>query len=361
VKTITYPRFPSLVIAEAEGDARSLNQEVWKHEKDARSQGMPLVIEIYARSVLASRRLSEWWQSGDQLMQDTLSGVYLLRVDLQRFGPEAILKLTPYAVVGAPLFVGWNQIGQVCSRTQFNELTREAFALPLSAFVEDVLARREHSLNPMPNLGNAERTREALALKRASLALLGAARTPLTSNEASTLAVVAVKNLAGDTPGRGEELGEALLADTSSQPEDTRVRIGEGDPSQGPQQLDALLAGARANFGMLEDRVGTKLRMTLDDLRHIDDYIATMSELDSDIFARELGAVLGVYLGDTIRQRVQADWMLTGTSLSSSNLELRGTVLGEQKRVQPMEWVIEILSDTTRSLYGQALGWCRVY
>src|SRR5690606_1346224 len=153
------------------GPKDRLNAEVWRHAALADERGLALVIEVYARSVLASRRLTEWWKTGNELMQDTLSGIYLLRVDLQTFGPEAVLKLTPYAVVGAPLFVGWNPVGQVCSRSQFEELTPEAMALPLSAFVEDVLEGRPHSLNPDPSLGSAERTREAAALRRVGQAL----------------------------------------------------------------------------------------------------------------------------------------------------------------------------------------------
>ncbi len=168
---VVYPELEALVVVEATGPKDRLNAEVWRHAGLASRRGLALVVEVYARSVLASRRLTEWWKSGNTLMQDTLSGVYLLRVDLQTFGPEAVLKLTPYAVVGAPLFVGWNPIGQVCSRSQFEELTPEAMALPLSAFVEDVLAGRPHSLNPTPSLGSAERTREAAALRRVGQAL----------------------------------------------------------------------------------------------------------------------------------------------------------------------------------------------
>lgn len=358
MKTISYPRFPGLVIAEAEGDARSLNQEVWKHEKEARRRAMPLVIEVYARSVLASRRLTEWWQSGDQLMQDTLSGVYLLRVDLQKFGPESILKLTPYAVAGVPLFVGWNQVGQVCSRTQFQELTREAFALPLSAFIEDVLVGRQHTLNPAPSLGNAERTREALALKRASVALL-------TTKRATESAVHEVMVNESERVQPSEDAASAHqepLETASVLPLAREVtRTEEAKRNLEQFDIDLLLERARFKFGALEDRVGKKLELTLEDLRTIDDYLAQLSEGERETFARDLGAVLAVYVGDTIRERIKADWVLSTPGRVSSALELRGNVLGEDKCIQPMEWVIEILSDSTRSLYGQALGWCRIY
>ncbi len=359
VKTTRYPELPDLVIADAAGDARTLNQEVWKHEKEARKRSMPLVLEVHARSVLASRRLTEWWESGDQLMQDTLSGVYLLRIDLQKFGPEAVLRLTPYAVAGAPLFVGWNEVGQVCSRTQFHELTREAFSLPLSAFVEDVLSGRQHTLNPAPSLGNAERTREALALKRASTALL-TSRRPARLGESDP---TPEQPRFVDTPvsDEREEQHEQPAQSTSSTASSTAPVGNDNKPALEQSDLDVLLARARARFGVLEDRVGARLKLTLDDLRTIDGFLTQLQEEERDVFARELGAVLAVYVGDTIRERVTADWVLSGSKVVSSALELQGDVLGERKSVQPLEWVVEILSDVDRSLYGQALSWCRIF
>lgn len=355
MKTLTYPRFPRLVVTDAEGDARSLNQEVWRHEKEARSRALPLVIEIYAPSVLASRRLTEWWQSGDQLMQDTLNGVYLLRVNLNAFGPEAVLRLTPYAVAGAPLFVGWNDVGQVCSRTQFHELTREAFAPPLSAFIEDVLLGRPHTLNPVPSLGNAERTREAQAIRTASAALYVNRKSTGAVAPGPAPQVVSVP----EVPSVAGSLDEAS-GDDASEAYARPPQSDETHPAVGVIELDVLLTNARNRFGALEDRVCASLKFTLDDLRAVDEHLAPLGLIEREAFAREFGAVLAVYLGDTIRQRVQADWVLADTEVSAKALELRASVVGEEKRVAPIEWVVEILSDSTRSLYGQALSWCRI-
>lgn len=387
-----YPKLDGLVVVDATGAKDRLNAEVWRHAALADERGLALVIEVYARSVLASRRLTEWWKSGNELMQDTLNGVYLLRVNLQMFGPEAVLRLTPYAVVGAPLFVGWNPVGQVCSRSQFEELTPEAMALPLSAFVEDVLAGKPHSLNPDPSLGSAERTREAAALRR-----VGQALTKIAERRASeTSARRAARQLAADGKDTSSRraLGEARPHqtpvddvharapasdnaasdpasentagdDTSDAPADAKVpdpeitELADFDTLVSP--LDQLLAGARSKFGALEDRVGASLRLQVDDLRAIDQFQQALDDTERLAFAREFGAVLAVYVGDTIIRRVRADWVWEGNSPSgAAKLMLVGQVLGKERRTHPLEWVIETLGDDARSLYGQALDWCRI-
>ncbi len=377
---VVYPELEALVVVDATGPKDRLNAEVWRHAGLASRRGLALVVEVYARSVLASRRLTEWWKSGNTLMQDTLSGVYLLRVDLQTFGPEAVLKLTPYAVVGAPLFVGWNPIGQVCSRSQFEELTPEAMALPLSAFVEDVLAGRPHSLNPTPSLGSAERTREAAALRRVGQALAKAAprrvegetasaTTVATTEEASETAVDAVNvEPAASATAIDEVAAQAPTVTPGDGPvvvaTDPEVAAPEPSPpalEDVVSPLDRLLANARSRFGALEDRVGVPLRLQVDDLRAIDRWQESLADERRLAFAREFGAVLAIYVGDTIIRRVRADWVWEGENTSeSSKLALVGEVLGQPLRTQPLEWVVETLSDEARSLYGQALAWCRV-
>jgi hypothetical protein len=379
-----YPELEALVVVDASGPKDRLNAEVWRHARLAEQRGLALVVEVHARSVLASRRLTEWWKSGNVLMQDTLSGTYLLRIDLQTFGPEAVIKLTPYAVVGVPLFVGWNPIGQVCGRSQFEELTPESMALPLSAFVEDVLAGRPHSLNPVPSLGSAERTREAVALRRVGQAFGKAMPRRL----GETLAVgggspeqpvadsVAEPSSVGDDASVPDVVqSEAVPADftQSSAPleeardEQTDVAESANAPPELSKlgdivaPLDQLLAAARSKFGALEDRVGAPLRLQVDDLRAVDQWQEVLTDEERLAFAREFGAVLAIYVGDTIIRRVRADWVWESNNPSgAAKLTLVGEVLGEERRTEPFEWVVATLSDEARSLYGQALAWCRV-
>lgn len=391
---VEYPDVEGLVVVDATGPKDRLNAEVWRHARLAQARGLTLVVEVYARSVLASRRLTEWWKSGDTLMQDTLSGVYLLRVDLQAFGPEMVLKLTPYAVVGAPLFVGWNPIGQVCSRTQFEELTRGAMALPLSAFVEDVLAGRPHSLNPDPSLGSAERTREAAALRRvgqawakvaprrlqapsASEAERAGASVSATPESEATLvpprpeaALVSEVTVASEVSAPASEVatapdvdagGEDAAAGAAEPRDELGSALDAATLAAAVSPLDQLLANARAKFGALEDRVGTPLRFQVTDLRAIDAWQGALTDAERLEFAREFGAVLAIYVGDTIVRRVRADWVWDPNGASeTAKLVLDGEVLGEPRRTQPLEWVVETLSDDERSLYGQVLAWCRV-
>jgi hypothetical protein len=382
-----YPEFEALVVVDAGGSKDRLNAEVWRHAGLADERGLALVVEVYARSVLASRRLTEWWKSGNTLMQDTLAGIYLLRIDLQTFGPEAVIKLTPYAVVGAPLFVGWNPFGQVCSRSQFDELTPESMALPLSAFVEDVLAGRPHSLNPVPSLGSAERTREAAALRRVGQAFAQAAARRVVAKGAGDGGVNVAEGPAstrGETPPSEAPPSANASEQETRQPVPSEAQLSEGAtdvvaaavPDAASADLDAsvpadfdaivspldqLLASARSKFGALEDRVGAPLRLQVDDLRAIDQWQASLGDTERLTFAREFGAVLAVYVGDTIIRRVRADWVWDGNGPSgAAKLALVGEVLGQERRTQPLEWVIETLSDEARSLYGQALAWCRI-
>jgi hypothetical protein len=363
---VVYPDIAGLVVVDATGSKEQLNAEVWRHARLATARGLALVVEIYARSVLASRRLTEWWKSGDALMQETLSGIYLLRVDLQKYGPEAILRLTPYAVVGAPLFVGWNPIGQVCSRTQLERLTPDAMALPLSAFVEDVLAQKPHSLNPVPSLGNAERTREAEALRR-----VGHAWTKgLTLQQPSVVAGPKGAEVIGtgsdtnveeaaSTPAI--EAAEAVESKAEVEVEPTAVTEPSATAETTESPLDQLLTHARNKFGALEDHVGTPLSFQLSNLQAIDRWVDALDEQQRLEFAKDFGAVLAVYVGDTIRRQSTADWVWEPHHTSASaRLVLLGEVLGQPLRTPPIEWVVATLSDSTRSLYGQALGWCRL-
>lgn len=386
---VVYPALDGLVVIDAVGPTDQLNSEVWRHAQLAKERGLALVVEIYARSVLASRRLTDWWCSGDPLMRDTLTGIYLLRVDLQKYGPEAVLRLTPYAVVGAPLFVGWNPVGQVCSRTQFEELTPESMALPLSAFVEDVLAGRPHSLNPVPSLGSAERTREAHALRRVGQAWLQTtvAHGPVAPQKSSLVNTVEPVTVeAGGAAPVAVEPGvsrpaihepETGLADAPAAVEAvTGADAGEMAPrpfvaatreTTAPElessvsPLDSLLANARAKFGALEDRLGAPLRMRVADLQAVDQWVWALSDETRLQFAREFGAILAVYVGDTIRRHATADWVWEEQhAAASERLVLVGEVLGQPLRTPPIEWVVATLADATRSLYGQALGWCRL-
>jgi hypothetical protein len=368
-----YPDLDGLVVVDATGAKEQLNAEVWRHARRAAQRNLALVVEVYARSVLASRRLTEWWKSGDALMRDTLQGIYLLRVDLKKYGPEAVLRLTPYAVTGAPLFVGWNPIGQVCSRSQFDELTPEAMALPLSAFVEDVLARRPHTLNPVPSLGSAERTREAETLRRVAKTWKKPERVSAPTLDTATLDTAVQQDAvgAGDSEplvldgsepafrGPAPSESDATPTATDAAPAATAPSETQAEPID--DALDRLLTNARERFGGLEDHVGVPLRYQLSNLQAIDRWVDGLDDAARLEFAKTYGAVLAVYVGDTIRRNVTADWVWEAQrEPASERLLLVGEVLGKPMQTAPLTWVVTTLSDASRSLYGQALGWCRV-
>lgn len=369
-----YPDLDGLVVVDATGAKEQLNAEVWRHARRAAQRNLALVVEVYARSVLASRRLTEWWKSGDALMRDTLQGIYLLRVDLKKYGPEAVLRLTPYAVTGAPLFVGWNPIGQVCSRSQFDELTPEAMALPLSAFVEDVLARRPHTLNPVPSLGSAERTREAETLRRVaktwkkpervSAAPLDVDRLVLDGSEAAQPGAAPSESGPAPTELAPSETAPIETAPTETAPTELApIETAPTETAEPPidDALERLLTNARGRFAALEDHVGVALRYQLSNLQAIDRWVDGLDDAARLEFAKTYGAVLAVYVGDTIRRNVTADWVWDAQQeAASERLRLVGEVLGAPMQTAPITWVVTTLSDASRSLYGQALGWCRV-
>jgi hypothetical protein len=276
-------------------------------------------------------------------------------------------------------------------------------ALPLSAFVEDVLAGRPHSLNPVPSLGSAERTREAHALRRVGQAWLQTVAhgpvAPQKSSLVNTVAAVTVEAVtvepvtvepvtveAGGAAPMAVEPGvsrpaihepETGLADAPAAVEAvTGADAGEMAPrpfvaatreTTAPElessvsPLDSLLTNARAKFGALEDRLGAPLRMRVADLQAVDQWVWALSDETRLQFAREFGAILAVYVGDTIRRHATADWVWEEQhAAASERLVLVGEVLGQPLRTPPIEWVVATLADATRSLYGQALGWCRL-
>ncbi len=334
-----YASSPHYRIVDVDAAPESLNAEVWRHERQARQLGLSLVVEVHSPSVLASRRLSEWWASGGALAKKVLAGIFLLRVDLKRYGPQAILGLTPYAVAGAPLFVGWNPVGQVLSRSQFTGLTPQAMARPLSRFMRDVRKGRPHSHNPKPSIGSLERTREAAALHRARQ---GQARTTDSA-------------LAPQAAAPTASVKDAFTPDAAS-------LDAHGPPPFDAAALDRLLSAARAGFVELEALLGHQLSFSLEDLRLLDAAVDVLDDEQRITFAREFGAIVAVYVGDTIRAHADADWFIDANDdTAGQRLLLRGQVSGQFHQARPLEWLIETLSEGNCSLYGQALAWCRTH
>jgi hypothetical protein len=101
-------------------DPTLLSREVWKHEGPAKAQGLHPVVELYSHKSKACKRLTKFWQSSAPLRDNTLDGIYLIRVNLLDHGPKPVALLTPRIVLGVPLFVA----AGTGARWAFNALHR---------------------------------------------------------------------------------------------------------------------------------------------------------------------------------------------------------------------------------------------
>lgn len=363
-----YPEHENFIIVDAEKSAEGLNRQVWQHAAAAEARGLAPIVELWARSSTLSRSLDAWWRAGGELVEDTLQGVYLIRVNLVTFGPEAVLKLTPFALAGVPLFLGWNPTGQVLTAKQFAGQAPADLAQALSAFVEDVIAGKPHSLNPSPKVGSArwdarlsQFRRDWQRLSRDWKQQLAATGTPVRGLSAAapeqssptsssvTPEPEAVVNVPASSTGTGETQGSPA---PSAAPAPA--------PRHGSwhENLAGNLRRAReliADFAVAEQ---LDLDYSFESLVALDHFLDAGDGQALTLRARELIPVFGVYLGDTIAQVRGAEWSFDASETSPIE-GLKLTIAGPTStRVAPVALVLELATDRSRSLYGCAVALC---
>ncbi len=314
---------------------QELNRAVWQHEAAARELGLVPVVELFATSSEASQRLTALWRGDSELARDTLLGVYLIRVDLGAFGPDAVLGLTPHALHGAPLFVAWTKAGQVLTGKALRQRSEERLALPLSAYFADVVAGRQHDLEPAPPVRVVE-----LARRQAG---------NLTRPKRSTAA-------AGAVPAAVESVPAAV---ESVPPASQGVRhLG--------RDLDGFLASALAEGQRVLAAMELRQDLSLDSLRELDAHLDALTDVERAALYPK-AAALAVYLGEVLRAHADGTWdvdLAAPSALSALRL------LGAPERAnepssesaspapfQPGELVLERLGSDAIGLYGHAVDW----
>jgi hypothetical protein len=343
-----YPLHSRFVIVDAD-KSDSLNRQVWTHAARAQARGLEPVVEVWARSSVVSRSLNRWWREASALMCDTLDGIYLVRVDLVTFGPEAVLKLTPFALAGVPLFLGWNPIGQVLTAREFAGPDPEELALSLSAFVEDVLAQRPHTLNPRPSLGSAKWDAKLTQLRRERGRFRPESPPP-------ALPTLAPPTLAPPTPAPPTPALAAPSHVVVSAPAPTAKP--DAAPESATFDLDRYLLGARNALSEFAQREQLDLDFSLESLQALDRYL----DNKADVLAKraaELIPVFGVYLGDTVCHHQAASWYLAPdqpSPIEAVRLRFHGTP--SRPSAAPVALVLELASDRSRSLFGHAVQLC---
>jgi hypothetical protein len=362
---VPYLQGSDFYITDAEKTDRSLNAEVWEHARRAQQRGLAPVVEIWARSSVLSRALDRLWRREASAVSETLSGIYLIRVNLATFGPESVVSLTPFALAGVPLFLGWNPVGQVLSAREFGSAELEDLLLPLSAFVEDVLHGRPHSLNPRPKLGNAKwdaalgevrRSNRALQLPLAPVAYSsGGEAVGFNAAPIETPEVGAVPSEVGLNEAPLSARRPATQSELTTQREDAA-----NEPVKQLQiQLQSVLLRARSKLSQFAQQQKLDLDYSVESLRRIDAYLDEHAAKEGQFLEQhgEQVAVLGIYLGDVVCQRGVADWKVDAKQARLSDA-LRLGVKDSEEECLPLRVAIELCADRSRSFYGQAVAWC---
>lgn len=290
-----------------------MSREVWRHEGLAKAQGLQPVVELYSHKSKACKQLSKLWSSKSQRRDDTLDGIYLIRVNLLEHGPKPVALLTPRLVLGVPLFVAWGPLGQVLSPREFGRFDGDAFESTLSAFFRDVAANQPFRLQ---------------------------------------------RSTQSSRPFPSE--------DTPSEPTATN------QPPNAPKQPNAnVMALSRQLDTYLEKALEIAVEylrehelpfdLTLESLvdldEHIRDSMASSAEaLPTRRALQQAAGALAVYLGETIAACTEASWSVD-TSRPSLVAALRLNIAVGERRLElaPAQLVLDALGAEPRPLFGRAV------
>jgi hypothetical protein len=338
------------VVAEVKA-SEPLNRQVWEHEAIAKRDGLKLVIELFTKKQPTSKALSKLWKKRDQVVTETLSGIYLLRVNVADVGLKASLALTPYTIFGVPLFIAWNPLAQLLTNKALNSSDTEPLLATLSAFFEDVANDRKHTLHPAPRLPFGSKsvasTAKAKAKRsRAEGSTTEAAALPQTTASATPpLEPATPKELATEAPQHS--------ADPTGQPR-TAVLLLEAD-------LALFLENALAVA--VEFLLQSELRAdgSLHSLRQLDAFLDENKERTrSPEFVAQSLAALGVYLGMVIQTNANATWFVDAEQASPIDaLGLRVSTPDGEQIFCPVALALERLHDSSKGFYGHAVALCR--
>ncbi len=300
---------PSSSHRKQQTDPTALSREVWRHASVATSQGLHPIVELYSHKSKHCKQLTRFWTKQSQLRDDTLDGMYLIRINLLEHGPKPVLMLTQRVGLGIPLLVAWNPKGQVLSPAEFGSFDGTEFVAALSAFFEDVAADVPFRLEPP-----AERR----ARKRRSAAAPPAQNT---------------------------------LAVPTTRPAPNVLALS--------QQLDAYVDKAREVAVQYLEEHELLCDFSLESLVDLDTHIlengTTVGEaLPLQQMLRKAVGALAVYFGETIRGAAGGTWYVdTAQSSLVQALRLRIAHADRIHEVVPAQIVLDALESESLTLFGQ--------
>jgi hypothetical protein len=308
---------------------RPLAQQVWDHEKRARELGLQLVVELHTNKEPTSKAIDRLWSKERKLTEETLEGIYLVRVDLVKAGAKEVMALTPYALFGVPLFIGWNPLGQVLTRAAFRAREPAEVVLVLSAFFNDVAHGRRHTLNPPPMVpsGSSPRPRR---VKRA------------------------------------EATGSSIVTGGEELPRSEATAKTEAPPTLSPiamlaANLEAFLANALSVGRAFLKEHDLRDDLSLHSLRQLD---ALLDENPTLAKTRDLDggalAAIGVYLGCVVAANAKAEWFIDTRQQSPIEAVSLRVLAADRERVfRPIKIALDRLHDLDKGFYGHAVDMAR--
>ncbi len=352
---------PSAPRRKQDADPTALSRQVWQHDGLAKEQGLHPVVELYSHKSKTCKRLSKLWKKNTQLRDDTLDGIYLIRVNLLEHGPKAVLLLTHRVVLGVPLFVAWNPLGQVLSPREFAGFDDSELEQPLSAFFEDVVAGQPFRLAPVKKEPRERHTKKPTAPAQSATD----AATP--SSDATKTGAATPK----DTEPR--DATEAEPAASSEEPAAQAPRPAselDQDVEQSPlapdpnvvalsRQLDVYLekAGELAEQYLAEHELLTdhSLESLVDLDVHIREYLVSAdAPAEAQRELQKIAGALAVYLGETIRACSDATWYVDQERSSLVQaLRLRVQRRNDREDVAPAQIVLDALTSRSDTLFGR--------
>ncbi len=380
---------PSAPRRKQDADPTALSRQVWQHDGLAKEQGLHPVVELYSHKSKTCKRLSKLWKKNTQLRDDTLDGIYLIRVNLLEHGPKAVLLLTHRVVLGVPLFVAWNPLGQVLSPREFAGFDDSELEQPLSAFFEDVVAGQPFRLAPVKKEPRERHTKKPTAPAQsatdAATPSSDATKThaatpkdaePDAATKTSTTTPSSDATKTGVATPKDTEPRDATEAEPAASSEEPAAQAPrpaselDQDVEQSPlapdpnvvalsRQLDVYLekAGELAEQYLAEHELLTdhSLESLVDLDVHIREYLVSAdAPAEAQRELQKIAGALAVYLGETIRACSDATWYVDQERSSLVQaLRLRVQRRNDREDVAPAQIVLDALTSRSDTLFGR--------
>lgn len=345
-----------------------LAPQVWTHAREARQQGLSLVLEISEPKKGAGRALERVWKRRHRIAAQLLKNIYLLRVAPRRFGFREVFRLTPYVAVGEPLLLAWSELGQTLSAPELRSLETEELLLErLAAFFDDVRAGRPRAQGRHPTARTAALERKFEELRRAARLLREGGGVPGGGGEPPPV---------GPFKGVSEQRGgftHIREADSSAGQPNNAARRSEPGPT--PKPTDDLtrssaiqdianswqtwLAAARQDYTDWFAQHEMSADGTLESLAELDAFVEASPQNQQQACSHL--ASIAVYLADIVSEQRSTRWYAdTSETQLLSSLKLELDDARDPQPIPLLERLFEVLQDPERSVFGLGVELCRL-